>query len=130
MTYRPAGDERSVVPARTGVTKERIWLAELGRYLRHSPSVIRKFAKREGLLKKAHGHTISNLYYVSPYGAQRIIAYIRALQGDAYLHGHQHHEKAQKRRELDAAARLRKQLPIAFPVAATEDKRLAKGATS
>lgn len=113
MTYRPAGDERSVVPARTGVTKERVWLSELGTYLGHNRSALKKFAKRQGLLRRASGHAVTKAWYVSPYGAQRIIAYIRAIQGDAYLHGHQHHEKAERRKELEAAARLRKQLPIA-----------------
>jgi hypothetical protein len=119
MTHRPAGDERTVVPARAGVTKERVWLSELARYLRQRTQVLRRFAKRQGLLKKAHGHTISDLYYVSPYGAQRIIAYIRAIQGDAYLHGKQPLERT----ERQYRARLRKQLPIAFPSAATEDER-------
>jgi hypothetical protein len=99
MTYRPAGDERTVVPQRAVVTKERIWLAELGAYLGYSRPALKKFAKRQGLLRKASGHAVTRVWYVSPYGAQRIIAYIRAIQGDAYLHGKQPLEHLERRRE-------------------------------
>lgn len=102
-----------MVPARAGVTKERIWLAELGTYLGYSRPALKRFAKRHGLLRKASGHAVTRVWYVSPYGAQRIIAYIRAIQGDAYLHGKQPLEGLAKRRELMAAAKLRKQLPAA-----------------
>lgn len=108
-----------MVPARAGVTKERIWVAELGLYLGHDRRVLRKFAKRQGLLRRATGHGLDKAWYVSAYGAQRIIAYIRALQGAAYMHGKQPLEQLAHRREL----KLRKQLPIAIPPAATEDDR-------
>lgn len=102
-----------MVPARPGVTKERVWLAELGRYLGCDRAALRRFAKRQGLLKRASGHAVTRVYYVTPYGAQRLIAYIRAIQGDAYLHGKQPLEDMVRRSEREAAARLRKHLDIA-----------------
>lgn len=89
-----------MVPARAGVSKERVYLTELSKYLMHNPTVVKKFAKRQGLTRKVGlGTAYGGVEYVSPYGAQRIIAYIRALQGDAYLHGKQFHEFNQHERE-------------------------------
>jgi len=102
-----------VVPERTGVSKERIWLRELCKYLHHSPVTVKRFAKRHGLLRRASGHALGKAWYVSPYGAQRIIAYIRAMQGDAYLQGREFHDERERKTEYE-----RKRL--AFPRAATE----------
>jgi len=121
MTYRAAGDERSVVPARVGVSKERIYITELTQYLHHSAAMVRKLAKRWGLMRRVSiGACRDPAEYVSPYGAQRIIAHIRAIQGDAYLQGREFHAHNERQVEL---LRLRKQLRIAFPEAVTEGKR-------
>ena len=98
MTYRPAGDERAVVPTRSEVSsaalKERVFLADLARYLHHRIGVLRKFGKKEGLIRRAgRGGAHPPAEYVSVYGAMRIIAYVRAIQGENYLHGRQFHEQ-------------------------------------
>lgn len=125
MTYRPAADERSVVPARTGVSKERIYLKDLSRYLHHNPAVVRKFAWKWDLVRLVYcGQGPRPAEYVSPYGAQRIIAYIRAIQGDAYLHGRNFHEWAEKHAGKQRSWRLGAAAPksLAIPVAGTEDE--------
>lgn len=92
MTYRPAGDERAVVGARAGVTKERIWINDLARYLSQSHSALRRFARKRGLMREMYVYrTGAREAYVSVYGAQRMIAYFRALQGDWYLNGQDFH---------------------------------------
>jgi hypothetical protein len=114
ITYRPAGDERAVVPMPTTRSKERIYLTELTQFLQHNPSALKKFAKREGLLRKASlGHR-GSVEYVSPYGAMRLIAYARAIQGENYLRGQQFHEFREKDK-LRKRAATHKQLAIAIP---------------
>jgi len=87
-----------VVPTRSEVSsaalKERVFLADLARYLHHRIGVLRKFGKKEGLIRRASRGTAHDpAEYVSAYGAMRIIAYVRAIQGENYLHGRQFHEQ-------------------------------------
>lgn len=81
-----------MVPARSGTTKERVYLTELAAFLGHSVVALRRFAKSNGLLKRVSiGACRSPLSYVTPYGAQRLIAYARAIQGDWHLKGRDFH---------------------------------------
>lgn len=101
VTYRPAGDERAVVPLPgkdTGrYSNERIYLKELTRYLHHDSHAVKKFAQEAGFVRKASlGTGTGPVEYVSPYAAMRIIAYIRAIQGEYYLRGKQFHEFNEK----------------------------------
>jgi hypothetical protein len=87
-----------VVPTRSEVSsaalKERVFLKDLAKYLHHRIGVLRKFGKKEGLIRRAGlGTAHDPAEYVSAYGAMRIIAYVRAIQGDNYLHGRQFHEQ-------------------------------------
>jgi hypothetical protein len=92
ITLRPAADERLVVPESSGRTTERVFIVELAQYLHHRVGVVRRFARRHGLLRSQRLANRRLVDWVSPYGAQRIIAYVRAIQGCAYLQGHQFHE--------------------------------------
>lgn len=100
----PVGDERLVVPPRSPLRKERIYLGDLAKYLHHNPGTLIRVAKRQGWLRKTGGSCIlGNVRYVSEYAAQRLIAYIRALQGAMYHQGCNFHEH----REYGARSRLR-----------------------
>jgi hypothetical protein len=94
MTRRPAQDERLLLPGRSGHTQERVYVKELERYLDDQVRACYRFAKRQGLLKWVSWGTsgAGGLWYVTPYGAQRVIAYIRARQGAVYLEGKDFHE--------------------------------------
>jgi hypothetical protein len=102
MTCRPADDERLVVPEPGRYTGEKIFLTELAAYLHHRSGDLMDFARKHGFLKRiwARGAAV---YWVHPYGAQRIISYIRALQGDHYLQGNDFHKEREQ-----WAARMRK----------------------
>lgn len=113
MTYKPAGDERLVVSERPVPSKERIWVTELAQYLGASSAIVKRFAKKRGLLHRGSAHSAGKLYYVSVYGAQRVIAYVRALQGDEYLNGRDYHRIRQQWREQQARKLARKALKAA-----------------
>lgn len=106
-------------------SKERIWLKELAQYLHHSSKTIQAFAKKHGWLRKARG-IMRYEPYVSPYAAQRIIAYIRAVQGDEYLQGRQFHEVRAREAELTRGrmrAKRAAKKALAISEAGTEDER-------
>lgn len=96
-------------------------MVELCQYLQHNPSALKKFAKREGLLKRASLGHYGSVEYVSPYGAMRIIAYARATQGENYLRGQMFHELREKDK-LRKRAATHKQLAIAISRAETESQ--------
>jgi hypothetical protein len=108
ITLRPAADERLVVPEPGARSTERVFVVELAHYLHHRVGVVRRFAKRNGLLRSQRLANRRLVHWVSPYGAMRIIAYVRAIQGDSYLQGRQFHElreswAAQKRLAISRA---------------------------
>lgn len=84
-----------MIPRSGERTEERVFVKELVQYLHHSAPVIMAFARRKGFLryKSAGGNQI---YWVTPYGASRIIAYVRAIQGDTYLQGKDFHRLREK----------------------------------
>jgi len=102
-------------------SKERIYLKELAWYLHHSLTTIRAFAKRHGWLRTTLSMTHGRVAYVSPYAAQRIIAYIRAVQGDEYLQGRQFHEVRAREAEL-LCQRRRAKKALAISRAGAEDR--------
>lgn len=109
-----------VVP-RSGEPKERVFLPELAQYLNHRALVIRKFAKQRGLLHKtSRGTGWAPLEWLTPYGASRAIAYIRALQGDKSLQGKDYHEEAARIRANDKRAKAKKKAAQTFSLAISE----------
>ena len=99
MTYRVADDERLVLPERSVLRGERIYIRELTEFLGYKGGIVRRFAKRSGLIKRVSvGATRAPAEYVTVYGAMRVIAYIRALQGDMYNKGRMFHEERERAR--------------------------------
>lgn len=90
-------------------------MTELAQYLGARGGILRRFAKKSGLLHRASAHSGGDLYYVSVYGAQRVIAYVRALQGDEYLNGRDYHGLREKWRVQKAAEMARKRLKAVSP---------------
>lgn len=79
---------------------ERIFILDLAQFLHHRAGVLRRFARKHGYLRKVGlGIGRDGVHYVSVYAAMRIIAYIRAIQGEQYLNGKNFHEERQKRLE-------------------------------
>ncbi len=110
-----------MVAPRSGEPKERIFVAELAQYLNHRSSVLRKFARKRGLLHKTSlGSGRTPLDWVTPYGASRVIAYIRALQGDKYLQGRDYHRECERQRAYDAEKRAKRKAAQTFSLAFSE----------
>lgn len=72
---------------------ERFYLTEVAVFLHQSSTSVRKWAKRQGLIKrlpvKAMG--VQNVEYFTRYAAMRVIAHFRAVQGEMHLNGKDHH---------------------------------------
>lgn len=114
-------DERLVVAPRSGEPKERIYVSELAQYLNHRALVIRKFARQRGLLHRVSmGACREAVDWVTPYGASRVIAYIRALQGDKYLQGRDYHGDAERMRANDKRQRSKRKAAQTFSLAFSE----------
>jgi hypothetical protein len=97
MTRQPDADERFIVPVRGGPTEERVYLRDLAKYLHHNGGAIRRFGKKRALLHRVRcGNGRAAEEYFSPYGALRVIAYIRALQGEGYRRGRPFHEQREQ----------------------------------
>lgn len=97
-----------MVPAWPGWDKERVYVKEIAQFLRHRTGLIRKFAREAGLLRKVSlGPARPGAEYVSPYGAMRIIAWVRAQQGQVYLEGKDLHAIREKQREYNRRVRAR-----------------------
>lgn len=86
--------------------RERIWVKELAEYLHYSLPIIHRFAKRQRLTQwQSMGAARAPRAYVNPWAAMRIIAYVRACQGDEYLHGKDFHRLREKMAEGKARSR-------------------------
>lgn len=96
-----------MVPENRGATGERIWTTELAKYLHCDPVTLKRFARQHGLLRSARTNAARH-EWVTPYAAQRIIAYIRAMQGDAYMQGRQFHERRERATAKELERRRRK----------------------
>ena len=111
-----------MVPLPAKRTNERIFIKDLCRYLHHDAHAVRKFAREENLVRKvALGTCSTPAEYVSAHGAMRIIAYIRAIQGEYYLRGKQFHEFNESEM-LRKRAATHKQLAIAKTLAEAESQ--------
>ena len=132
MTEMLPRDERLVVAPRSGEPKERVFVVELAQYLNHRAVVIRKFARQRGLLHRVSiGACREAIHWLTPYGAARVIAYIRALQGDKYLQGKDYHHLAESIRTSSAKQRAKKTaqpFSIAFSEAGAEAQPSAEAA--
>jgi hypothetical protein len=94
MTRRPDADETIVLGERSGWRMEdRYYLRDLAIVLHQSPTSIRRWGKKQGLLKrlplKCAGYDAVD--YFTRYGALRVIAHFRAWQGEEYLAGRDYH---------------------------------------
>lgn len=91
MARRPALDERLVVNIRPAWNGEHIYLRDLARFLAVHRGHVHKLAKRLGLWRA--GATFRDPDWVTPYGAMRLIAHIRASQQARYEKGERVHEE-------------------------------------
>lgn len=106
ITRQPTYDERHVVPPyNPREPTERIYLIELAQFL-HVPTIrVRKWARRQELIRKqGMGGAVRSIEYVTQRGAMRIIAHFRAIQGEEYLKGKDFHAR------LDAVREYRKKV--------------------
>ncbi len=144
MARRPAYGERGLVPPPEFFPpEERIYLTELANYLGVSSRSITKWARKEGVLRRAREpFRDTNAYWLTPHDAMRMIVLARAAQGAAVLNeGGQEARRerarlkkralnagaAEQRRRERTAERLRSDLCIAFPGADTEDESRGDG---
>ncbi len=92
MARQPDGDERLVLPACPGGGQERVFVMDLVRYLGCRANDLVAFARRHRLLLyKGRGGSYSSVPCLTKYGAMRVIAHFRALEGAVYLQGRDFH---------------------------------------
>lgn len=104
MARQPAGDERSVVPRPDPKErKERVFIFELQDYLHSTRRQILGFCRKHGLLHRSRQFRNAKVYWVTPHGAMRVIAYVRACQGQYFIEGQDYHRL--KERHLQAKRR-------------------------
>jgi hypothetical protein len=93
IPYRPACDDRVLVPECSGPKTERIYLRDLARFLNMHAAPLMRFAKQHRL-----STGVGHVSYCSPHAAARLIAYFRARQGYMYAAGRDHHRDRERRR--------------------------------
>lgn len=98
-----------MIPEAPRRADEKVFVKELSQYLHHSAVVILAFARKKGFLRhqRAGGN---KLFWVTPYGAARIIAYVRAIQGDTYLQGKDFHRLRERWAQEARRAKERKRM--------------------
>jgi hypothetical protein len=112
MTRRPDCDERVVLPARSVLSKERVYLYELAEYLGCDRRVLNKHARRHRMVKKErHQCPVDYVPWVSVWNAMRLVAYIRALQGQQYAAGIDYHDLKQRRADYEYKRRTGRTRP-------------------
>lgn len=99
MARQPDGDEcsvrkrlrtiRSVTPeVPNGQRKaERIWITELARHLHCQSGELKRLARATNALHSCHTIRTGRVYFVYPETAMRLIASVRARQGEALSQG-------------------------------------------
>lgn len=116
-----------MVPARSGGPEARVWVGELAQFLNERPSRLIKYARNRGFLHRVPGTVrMRAKYYVTEYGAMRLIAYIRAWQTEQWRDGlpileHRRRDRLAKR-AAQAKLKARALFPLANPGADTEDE--------
>jgi len=109
MTRRPECDERIVLPPRSVLPKERVYLYELAEYLGCDRRQLNKFARRHRMVKKVRLQCpIVYIPWVSVWNAGRLIAYIRGLQGAKYQEGIDYHDKKEAHAQYEYRRRTGK----------------------
>lgn len=109
MARQPDGDERFLLAHCTGDQRKKVFIKELAQYLGHPRAQIMRFARRTGLLHYVSlGSSHNAEPYVTEYGAQRIIAYCRVVQGALYVRGRDFHKLLERERAEDARYWARK----------------------
>lgn len=96
MTRRPEADETIVLGERSGWRGgERFYLRDLAVFLHQSITSIRKWARRQRILKSQSVKVPGcfRVDYVTRYGAMRVIAHFRAQQGELHLRGKDYHRR-------------------------------------
>lgn len=92
-------------------TEERIFVKDLAEYLHVNPRKLMQRANKQDLLRWVHvGIAPRYLAYVTPHGAMRLIAYVRAIQGAAYQTGKLLHDERARVLEQRRRARQRRKL--------------------
>jgi hypothetical protein len=123
MARRPDGDERFLLARCTGDQRKKVFIKELAQYLGHPRRHVTKFARRQGLLHYASiGVGLAAVPYVTEYGAQRVIAYCRVIQGGVYVQGKDFHALLERARAEDARYWQRKRARMAIEAAAKANR--------
>lgn len=123
-----------MVPARSATPEGRVYLRELGPFLGEPITRLVKWARRRNFLYSTGAlPQFGKQYYVTDYGAMRLIAHFRMKQGEKYAEGHDYFKwktyKRDEKRRLYAKQRAEREalnarqlLALANPVAGTEDE--------
>jgi hypothetical protein len=84
------------------LSKERVYLYELAEYLGCDRRVLNRHARRHRMVKRVR-FECPPVYVptVSVRNAMRLVAYIRALQGQQYAAGIDYHDKKQAHRDYE-----------------------------
>jgi hypothetical protein len=110
MTRRPDADETIILGTCSGWKGgERFYIADLALYLHTSTNAIRRWGRKQQLMKrlvlKCRGY--GAVEYFTRYGALRVIAHFRALQGEDYLRGRDYHRNKEVKTEWFKRKRAR-----------------------
>lgn len=123
MARQPDGDERFLLAHCTGDQRKKVFVKELAQYLGHPRAQIMRFARRTGLLHYVSlGSSHNAEPYVTEYGAQRIIAYCRVIQGALYVRGRDFHKLLERERAEDARYWARKRAKRAIEAEAQANR--------
>ena len=103
VAYAPVCDDRILLPQRPVAPQEYVLLRDLAQYLRLPAPYIYRFCRRERLIRKLRmGGARRAASYVTAYGAMRVIAFARHLQGKLEERGVDSHDPsraAERKRE-------------------------------
>jgi hypothetical protein len=94
MTRRPDADETIILGTCSGWKGgEMFFIADLALYLHTSTQAIRKWGRKQQLMKRLvlHCRGGNSVEYFTRYGALRVIAHFRAVQGEEALAGRDYH---------------------------------------
>lgn len=113
MTRRPDEDETIVLGERSGwAGGERFYLKEVAVFLHQSAKSVRKWARRQRLIKRIRMRIVGGgsdyVEYFTRYSAMRVIAHFRLVQGELHLRGKDYHRK----KDMDRAWQLRQKAKL------------------
>lgn len=126
MARRPAFREEIQLVARSGSSGEQVYLVELAQFLGIHRTEILKLARRMGLF---HAKEVwRGLPWVTPYGAKRIIAYVRAYQEHRAERGYNGFRMRAKDQAYKARQKALRAKSLAIPSAGTDAEHPAERA--